>query len=145
MRKNWLALLLAFAIALMLCACGRSESPKTATINGQYDLESVVYEGFYMSADSTSSSPSYVSVTPAGKNLLASVYLVIEDDNGLLSGHLSEETKKDECIKYKFWIDSVVGDLMENADWIYINYYPDTDSIEINASGDVSFEFVKNK
>lgn len=61
----------------------------------------------------------------------------------MLVGHLSEHSKTDESIQYKFWIDSTVGDLVNGTDWIYIYYYPNSDSVEINASGDMCFEFVK--
>lgn len=140
--KRSIALLIVCVLIVLLCSCGDGSSAKQSTIDGMYEIESVLYEDYYLSPDE-SISTSYVSVTQSGKNLFATVYLSIEDEFGMLVGHLSEHSKTDESIQYKLWIDSTVGDLVNSTDWIYIYYYPNSDSVEINVSGDMCFEFVK--
>lgn len=144
--KRGAALLIACILIVSMCACGDEnstmQSTTQSTINGIYSIESVVYEGYYLSPDD-SMSASYVSVTQSGKNLLATVYLSFEDEYGMLTGHLSEYLSDDESIQYKFWIDSTVGDLIDSTDWIYLYYNSDSDSIDINVSDDMGFQFAK--
>lgn len=150
MRKITI-LLLTLAMVFSLSACGDTNvnteesvtvSTHKSTLIGYYPIESVIYEGYYISPDD-SMSTSMVSVTRSGKNIFAKVLLTIGDEYNLLEGHLSEQGQTDEFIKYKFWIDSSYGTLSESTDWIFIYYYPSSDSIEINTSDDICFEFVK--
>lgn len=141
--KRLIALLMTLAVCVSLCACG--DSAKTNTLGGDYDLESIVYEGLYLSPEEMDASWSYVSVTTSGKNVLASMYLTLGDSYVDIVGHLSENDKRDDEIKYKFWVDTQVGDLVDDAEWLYLYYYPDSDHIKICGQDELYFEFAKSE
>lgn len=141
--KKSIALFMALVMCLSLCACG--DSAKTNTLGGDYDLESIVYEGLYLSPEEMDASWSYISVTTSGKNVLASMYLTLGDSYVDIVGHLSENDKRDDEIKYKFWVDTQVGDLVDDAEWLYLYYYPDSDHIKIYGQDELYFEFAKSE
>lgn len=137
MRKRILVMLFICFCLMGITACSQN---KTKSLDGRYDVAKLIVNGF-----TTDMENSYFDATKYGDNIMASMKQSVGDEIEYVMGHLSVESKNNDVIKYKFWVDSMQGTILDKIECFYVYYYPETDIVEIIASGDISFKFYKSK
>ena len=84
------------------------------------------------------------STNSSGDNSSSSITMTGTDVYGALYGHIITETKADDFIKYKFWVDLIVGDFFDDkTENVYLYYYPQKEVIEIKSNHDITLEYTK--
>jgi len=141
--KKILSLLLVLTFCLSLCSCGKKD-----TIDGYYEISQIKHNGLDLGVSSLDAG-SFVLVSKSGENTFASMKLKLGDsgsDYSFVSGHLQEVSSNNDTIKYKFWLSDMYGVILNETDYIYIEYFPKSDTVQFSSDGlEVTFSYAKKQ
>ena len=138
MIRSKAVFVLILTTCLLLVACNGS---KHSSARGTYYLSKLMYQGWNMAESFTGSN---ITINGVDDNSSSSITMTGTDVYGALYGHITTETKADDFIKYKFWVDLVDGDFFDDkSEYVYLYYYPQKETIEIKATHDMAYEYKK--
>lgn len=138
MIRSKAVLILILTTCLLFVACNGS---KHSSVRGTYNLTKFMYQGWNI-ADSFAGSD--VIINGVDDNSSSSITMTGTDSYGALYGHITTETEFDNFIKYKFWVDLIVGDFFDDkTENVYLYYYPQKEVIEIKSNHDITLEYTK--
>ena len=125
MIRSKAVLILILTTCLLFVACNGS---KHSSVRGTYNLTKFMYQGWNMAESFTGSN---ITINGVDDNSSSSITMTGTDSYGALYGHITTETEFDNFIKYKFWVDLIVGDFFDDkTENVYLYYYPQKEVIE---------------
>ena len=124
--------------SLLLVACASS----TPSVEGTYHLTKFMVDGWNI-ADSYPGSSIFIK--GVDDNSSSSITIKSSDSSGTVYGHVSLELESNSMVKYKFWVDMNTGSFFtDEMKYIFLYYYPDKETIEVNANAGITLTFQKD-
>lgn len=142
MKKIW-SLILVLVLCLSLCACGSSKSNNS--LSGKYYLSKTTISGY--TENVSDGNYSCISVETNGENLAVTMRVSFGNPStyGVVSGYLQQEVSDNsENIRYKFYVRTMVGELLEDTDYFYIDYQ-NKENIVLVEGKDIELTFSKDQ
>ncbi len=139
MKKRLLQLLLCVS-AILCISCGKK------TISGKYKISKLVYQGLSLTLDG-GFEKSTLEFDKQNDNIYCTFWFWLGEDINtqadLIMGYIQDVGSTDEYTKYKYWITSSTGNVIQNADYLYMYYYPKDDTIRIDGESQLELYFSK--